>query len=939
MDQPNDICMNCGKCLQSIFHIKIYSNYQSFKIPTRPLTVHTYNIYNMLQKRTVYQQDAQSFAKKAKLSAQDLKDILSDSDSDWEFTIDNDRSSHENVTTVDSLSRPSNRSNNDNIRNQAMSRINDFENKFIVDQFPILQWNKDKPLAVNDQTKFGSTNVKSNVHASILNPGSLLKSISNNDKDLTDDNVHLAKEDNEIDEDYLDTDIDNEDIPNVIQVTDSDIEELHKSLQQDTIGNCDRIHDMATTNAASPSFDDSFESVDPITIDIPDIINETDLGVMHTQKKSDWGGKISLQTQRMPFNEIDDIAIKLPANTKIKVPIFLSKEQEYVIELAKKGHNIFYTGSAGTGKSVLLREMIKVLKKKYGYEKVAVTASTGLAACNIGGVTVHSFAGIGLGQGTSEQLYKKVRRSKKHVRRWEHISALVIDEISMLDGDLLDKLDYIARKIRKNSRPFGGVQVIFCGDFFQLPPVSKDPTNPTKFAFDSDAWKSGIKYTIMLQKVFRQQGDTKFIDMLNKMRLGEIDDETEREFKKLNRPLPDDDIIPAELYSTRNEVDRANSIRLNKLPGKIHHFNAIDGGSLDDVELKEKLLQNFLAPKHLELKVGAQVMMIKNIDATLVNGSLGKIIDFIDRDTYMFYETMIKNPDLSGGQLETIKKDPSMLKDMYNEENDLNGYDDVKIRQKLIKESYCKYEPEESHAPLGESIFDFLKDQQSGNKESRQNINRKKALLRELHSSSKQRKLPLVRFKTSDMSTRTVLVEPEDWAIEDENGKQLVSRVQIPLLLAWSLSIHKSQGQTLPRVKVDLKKVFEKGQAYVALSRAVSREGLQVLNFNKLRVGAHERVIEFYKTLVSAENAMRELSHQPDNENGQNETVKNGKLTFQHKLEYAPPLQHILNRKESSVRRASRSNSTNSSPAKKSESITDMLIRGKDKKKGKLELT
>ena len=317
-----------------------------------------------------------------------------------------------------------------------------------------------------------------------------------------------------------------------------------------------------------------------------------------------------------------------------------------------------------------------------------------------------------------------------------------------------------------------------------------------------------------------------------------------------------------------NEVDRANSIRLNKLPGTVHTFNAIDGGSLDDVELKEKLLQNFLAPKHLELKVGAQVMMIKNVDATLVNGSLGKIIDFIDRDTYMFYETMNKNPELSVGQLETIKKDPTMLKDMYNEENELNSDDDVKVRQKLVKESYCKYEPEESHTPLGETIFDFLKDQQSDNKESRQNINRKKALLRELHSSSKQRKLPLVRFKTSDMSTRTVLVEPEDWAIEDENGKQLVSRVQIPLLLAWSLSIHKSQGQTLPRVKVDLKKVFEKGQAYVALSRAVSREGLQVLNFNKLRVGAHEKVIEFYKTLVSAENAIRKLNNQHDNEIG-----------------------------------------------------------------------
>lgn len=868
MDQPNDICMNCGKCLQKISRISKNLDilFGSTTIPVQGVPV--WNNFKMIHKRTLYQQSSQSFVKKTKLSAQDLEEILSDSDGDWEFTIDNDRLLEENINNIEPLSRTANRSKNGNIHTQTMGRIKNSLNKPILDQSSILKWNENKSPRTNEKTKLKSMSSKCKASDCSLFFGSPSKLINRNNETLLNDNIYLDKKDKEIDEDCLNTDVDKDDILDTTQERDPVVRDLDKSSQKTTLVNTDQIPSIAATTVVNLTDNDSFESIDPVTIDIPDTIDEPDMTVMQTKKKSAWGGKICLQTQIMPFTDVDDVTVKLPANTKIKVPIFLSKEQESVIELAKQGHNIFYTGSAGTGKSVLLREMIKVLKKKYGYDQVAITASTGLAACNIGGVTVHSFAGIGLGQGTAEQLYKKVRRSKKHARRWEQISALVIDEISMLDGDLLDKLDFIARKLRKNPRPFGGIQVIFCGDFFQLPPVSKDPTNPTKFAFDSNAWKSGIKCTIMLQKVFRQQGDTKFIDMLNKMRLGEIDDETEREFKKLNRPLPADDIIPAELYSTRNEVDRANSIRLNKLPGTVHTFNAIDGGSLDDVELKEKLLQNFLAPKHLELKVGAQVMMIKNVDATLVNGSLGKIIDFIDRDTYMFYETMNKNPELSVGQLETIKKDPTMLKDMYNEENELNSDDDVKVRQKLVKESYCKYEPEESHTPLGETIFDFLKDQQSDNKESRQNINRKKALLRELHSSSKQRKLPLVRFKTSDMSTRTVLVEPEDWAIEDENGKQLVSRVQIPLLLAWSLSIHKSQGQTLPRVKVDLKKVFEKGQAYVALSRAVSREGLQVLNFNKLRVGAHEKVIEFYKTLVSAENAIRKLNNQHDNEIG-----------------------------------------------------------------------
>lgn len=559
--------------------------------------------------------------------------------------------------------------------------------------------------------------------------------------------------------------------------------------------------------------------------------------------------------------------------------VVLSEEQEHVIDLARRGLNIFYTGSAGTGKSVLLRVLIKTLKNIYGTGGVAVTASTGLAACNIGGITVHSFAGVGLAKGEAQNLLKKVKRSRKHVQRWQNIGALVVDEISMIDGDLLDKLNYVAQKLRKNKKPFGGIQVIFCGDFFQLPPVTKDPEKSTKFAFDSQAWKESIDATIMLERVFRQQGDSKFIEMLNEMRLGKISEDTELEFRKLARPLPNDDIIPAELYSTRTEVDRANGFRLRNLPGRSHTYNAIDGGALEDDDLKDKLLANFLAPKELQLKIGAQVMMIKNIDETLVNGSLGKVIDFIDQDTYLFYETVCADPFASHGDLDDARTRLDMTKFRYNEDEDQNNA--TSIRKKGFKDQFCKRDPAEPIEKLGDTIFDFLKDgADSQDSEVQANIERKKKLLEDLHQSSKSgRKLPLVRFLTPDGSSRCVLVQPEDWAIEDEFEKPLVSRVQLPLMLAWSLSIHKSQGQTLPRVKVDLRRVFEKGQAYVALSRAVSRAGLQVLNFNKQKVRAHDRVLEFYKTLTPAEAASKKFG---------NFTGKQKKLSFDVKRTNTP---------------------------------------------------
>lgn len=611
-----------------------------------------------------------------------------------------------------------------------------------------------------------------------------------------------------------------------------------------------------------------------------------------TSRSVDWGGKIALQTQMGNF---EHEKLHLPENTKIKVPIYLSKEQESIIDLANKGYNIFYTGSAGTGKSVLLREIIKKLKFKYGHEEVAVTASTGLAACNIGGITIHSFSGIGLGRSEANMLYKKVRRSKQIMERWQKIKALVVDEISMLDGELLDKLDFIAQKIRKSHKPFGGIQLIFCGDFFQLPPVVKQEADANNkglpkqlvFAFESRIWKQGIQLSIILQKVFRQQDDLKFIEMLNEARLGNIDIETEKEFQKLSRPLPKDDIEPAELYSTRYEVDTANMSRLNKLPGKIHIFESADGGTIKDPDHRNRLLSNFLAPKTLKLKVGAQVMMIKNIDSTLVNGSLGKVIDFIDRDTYMFYQSMDSGNFTDIAQLERLSKNRDELKRMYEEEEDeLDANNRRQTLTKKAKNTFLLQNQNDKVTPLGDSIFEFLNNVKGKDPETQANIARKKQLLQDLHMSSNREKLPLVRFKTADLSSRTVLVEPEQYMVDDDKDQPLVSRTQLPLMLAWSLSIHKSQGQTLPKVKVDLRRVFEKGQAYVALSRAVSRKGLQVLNFDRNKINTHKKVVEFYDTLNTVDDAMKHISSESNSDRDMDSDSESFKST--HSM-FKPP--------------------------------------------------
>lgn len=235
--------------------------------------------------------------------------------------------------------------------------------------------------------------------------------------------------------------------------------------------------------------------------------------------------------------------------TKGVQEVFLSDEQKTVMKaVLEEGKSVFFTGSAGTGKSVLMRSIISQLRHKYRAEpdRFSVTASTGLASCILEGQTLHSWSGIGLGKEPAPELVKKIRKNQKSRQRWLRTKLLIIDEVSMVDGQLFDKLEQVARTIRNNGRPFGGIQLVVTGDFFQLPPVP-DKNTTAKFVFDAVTWNTCIQHTILLTHVFRQK-DEQFANMLNEMRLGKMSPATVREFKSLSRPLNfHDDLEATEL--------------------------------------------------------------------------------------------------------------------------------------------------------------------------------------------------------------------------------------------------------------------------------------------------------------------------------------------------------------------------------------------------------
>ncbi|KAM7154680.1 ATP-dependent DNA helicase PIF1 isoform 1-T2 [Molossus nigricans] len=408
----------------------------------------------------------------------------------------------------------------------------------------------------------------------------------------------------------------------------------------------------------------------------------------------------------------------------------LSEEQAAVLRVILKGQSIFFTGSAGTGKSYLLKRILGSLPPT----GTVATASTGVAACHIGGTTLHAFAGIGSGRAPLAQCVALAQRPG--VRQgWLNCQRLVIDEISMVEADFFDKLEAVARAIRQQNKPFGGIQLIICGDFLQLPPVTKG-FQPPQFCFQAKSWRRCVPVTLELTKVWRQADQT-FISLLQAVRLGRCSDEVTRQLQATaTHKVGRDGIVATRLCTHQDDVALTNERRLQDLPGEVHSFEAMDS----DPEQARTLDVQCPVSRLLQLKLGAQVMLVKNLAVSrgLVNGARGVVVGF----------------------------------------------------------------------------------------------------------ETEGRGLPQVRF----LCGVTEVIRADRWTVQTTGG-QLLSRQQLPLQLAWALSIHKSQGMSLDCVEISLGRVFASGQAYVALSRARSLQGLRVLDFDPMVVRCDPRVLRFYATL------------------------------------------------------------------------------------------
>lgn len=517
---------------------------------------------------------------------------------------------------------------------------------------------------------------------------------------------------------------------------------------------------------------------------------------------------------------------KPQSNKNNSMILKLTKEQQYVIDLVvQKRQNVFYTGSAGTGKSVILSNIIHNLQRIYGKESVAITASTGLAAATIGGITLHKWSHTGIGNRSAEVLARAISKRRDATMTWRNTKVLIIDEISMIDGRFLSKLEYIARAIRKNDKPFGGIQLVFTGDFFQLPPVSKSINSNSSirgssngegealFCFESEAWKKCIQKTILLTKVFRQQ-DNELIDILNCIRFGEIEHKMVASIKKLEREVKyEDGILPTEIYATRREVDLSNKRQLENLPGDPHTFYAEDLAPKMKLELLDSAV---MAEKTLVLKEDAQVMMLKNKpDVEVFNGTLGKVLFF------------------------TTQRLATKFLDIFHT-IDRTTIEDMRLVSKAIHNKRFKEVPEFMEKLKARDFYHRGKLEEMINYA--------------MNESAREPAYPFIRWSIGKGKFYHELVLPEPFPVDLPGEPTALQRTQLPIMLCWALSIHKAQGQTIPRLKVDLKNIFEAGQVYVALSRAVSKECLQVKNFNPRKIRSNDKVKEFYKSLETISN-------------------------------------------------------------------------------------
>ena len=409
-------------------------------------------------------------------------------------------------------------------------------------------------------------------------------------------------------------------------------------------------------------------------------------------------------------------------------------KQKDALKILKAGKNVYLTGAAGSGKTYALNEYISYLKNRG--VSVAVTASTGIAATHIGGTTIHSWSGLGI-KDTLDDRDIEYLISKEHLyKRFEKTKVLVIDEVSMLSSRLFDAVERVCRAMKRSEEPFGGMQMVLSGDFFQLPPIAREGGG-AEFIHSSEVWEKMDIRVCYLDEQFRHK-DSSLEKILNEMRSGTILPASKNklmEIREKNSASPR--LVSAtRLYTHNVDVDAENERELEKLEGKARVYEMSSSGKTHIVEALKK---GVLAPENLRLKKKAAVMFVKNsFDEGYVNGTLGIVEDF-----------------------------------------DNNG-------------------------------------------------------------------LPIVRT----FSGQKIYVTPAEWTVE-EDGKVLAKVEQLPLRLAWAITVHKSQGMSLDSAEIDLSKAFVPGQGYVALSRLRDFAGLSLRGLNDMALMMHPRAMEVDARLLA----------------------------------------------------------------------------------------
>jgi len=391
------------------------------------------------------------------------------------------------------------------------------------------------------------------------------------------------------------------------------------------------------------------------------------------------------------------------------------------IEVMLSGESVLLTGPAGAGKTFVLNQFIRLAKSEGKH--VSVTATTGLAATHLGGTTIHSWSGIGINDALQHGFAEQM--SKGRVEIIEKTDVLVIDEISMLHDYRLDMVDEVCRAVRKKDEPFGGIQVIMSGDFFQLPPINRGDSRAGGFVVNSNVWAELDPVICYLEEQYRQD-DEELLDILNSLRGGELRRHHAEKLLARVGVIPDGDEELTELHTVNFDVDKLNDVKLTTLEGDELFYTQTTTGGKNYIE---SLQRSVLAPATLRLKKGAFVMAVKNsLDRKYVNGSLGVVIDF---------------------------------------------------------ETGTEY--------------------------------------------------PVVEFKNGKVLT----MSPDTWELRDGEKKR-ASITQIPLRLAWAITVHKSQGMTLDAARIDLRKAFVEGMGYVALSRVKNLRNLYLVGINQMALRVSE---------------------------------------------------------------------------------------------------